>query len=84
MDFVFNPEYALPLAEHLYHTDTRQYDRLIETLEEIAADPEDAKLRRSQYVSTRKVWATHIPSTSLTAYWRVVEPNLVVVHLLSD
>lgn len=83
MDFYFEPD-ALAAVDQLWDIDPDAYDRIFDTLEAIAADPAEAKIRLGKYVSTRDVWGTHVRRTDYTVYWKTNERGVLVVYLIRE
>ena len=62
---------------------TRDYNKLWDVLEFIAADPEAARTEpRNRFISSRKEWGTHIPGTRYTAFW--FTDDAIRVTLIAD
>lgn len=63
----------------------RAYDKMWDAFDRILADPTEAQHDpRHKYVSSEKVWATHIPGTDYTVYWYVEDGALQVPYILED
>lgn len=84
MEYDFT-EAADKVERDLFETGARAYDSLWNVLDRIADDPEEGKFTfGTEYVSSRRVWATKIPGTDLTVYWRPDGDVLQVMWILDD
>jgi len=61
----------------------RDYNKLWDVLEFIAADLEAARTDpRNRFISSRNEWGTHIPGTRYTAFW--FANDAIRVTLIAD
>lgn len=84
-DVSYTPD-ALRVATRLYEAeDDPTYDRLLDVLDRIAEDPEEAKHARwTEYVSSRQVYGTKVPGGDWTVFWKTTSRGVLVVLLIED